>query len=583
KRNPIMAQQTHNPTRSNDPQATSVSPLAHESSPKNDSSLDVMSNTSSKKDTFLRSFTSQKLRKNAKKKIEQLLAFADTVILKTQSMGMDDCHYHNEPVAMEITDFWAWYEREYRDMVIYLTIKDGVLTGAKFCDCIYHFSNDVVMTFSLDGETSVQVETMQSEEEDAVVELGVVKLADPEPFIITHKKVVIQSIYVHWSESNFLKDDCDITLDEYERRSKMEARDIGRGNGYAKTKISITYGNGESETLRHDINADCPTLAVYYAMSEGAGVEYLGKPLCTFEQVKEALAEGYISPLNHDRKAPTPPEPENTRKAVSLGDYAARVDAKKDRLVTRAEKAQAISNERFQSAHEMGRVIPFGQPILIGHHSEGKHRRHIAAIDNHMDKSVEAQKKADYLEAKAESVGRAGIASDDPEAIQKLKEKLANLERSQEMMKAINKVIRSKHMTEKDKIEYMTQSQNIKEKKAKELLEGDFCGRVGFPAYALQNNNATIRTTKERIEELEKLHSSAPLESSGEMEGVKWSLFEEDGRIKFVFESIPSEVVRQHLKDNGFRWSRYAGAWVRKLTGNAVYVTGVIVDKLNKM
>ncbi|MEZ8082793.1 hypothetical protein ACED35_16880, partial [Enterovibrio norvegicus] len=30
----------HNPTRSNDPQATSVSPLAHESSPKNDSSLE---------------------------------------------------------------------------------------------------------------------------------------------------------------------------------------------------------------------------------------------------------------------------------------------------------------------------------------------------------------------------------------------------------------------------------------------------------------------------------------------------------------------------------------------------------------
>ncbi|MEZ8084199.1 ParB/RepB/Spo0J family partition protein, partial [Enterovibrio norvegicus] len=42
KRNPIMAQQTHNPTRSNDTQATSVSPLAHESSPKNDSSIVMM-------------------------------------------------------------------------------------------------------------------------------------------------------------------------------------------------------------------------------------------------------------------------------------------------------------------------------------------------------------------------------------------------------------------------------------------------------------------------------------------------------------------------------------------------------------
>ncbi|MGB9549162.1 hypothetical protein, partial [Vibrio harveyi] len=61
----------------------------------------------SSKDEFLKSFTSRKLRKNAKKKIAQLLAYADTVTLETQSMGMDDCFRHNDPVSMPKSDFWA--------------------------------------------------------------------------------------------------------------------------------------------------------------------------------------------------------------------------------------------------------------------------------------------------------------------------------------------------------------------------------------------------------------------------------------------------------------------------------------------
>ncbi|HGY9586366.1 TPA: hypothetical protein ACOJQP_004825 [Vibrio harveyi] len=61
------------------------------------------------------------------------------------------------------------------------------------------------------------------------------------------------------------------------------------------------------------------------------------------------------------------------------------------------------------------------------------------------------------------------------------------------MMKAINKVIRSKHMSNTDKVEYMIQTHKLTEKHAAELLEGDFCGRVGFSSYALQNNEAAHR------------------------------------------------------------------------------------------
>ncbi|MDF4820327.1 DUF3560 domain-containing protein [Vibrio parahaemolyticus] len=532
------------------------------------------------KDEVANHFKAGRLRKNAKKKIELLLSLATKIEYRSQSMGMDDCWDANEPQIVDVDFFWSWYEKEYSDLDIYVSMQDGQLTKVRFSDCPYHFSNDIYLTFEkLDNEAQEDTETDNVES----VELATMEAYQDTDFVA---EKVIESVDVIWSESGYFTDGETLTLAQYNDKSSLEALEIGRGNGYAKTKVTIHYQGGEVETRRHDIDADYPTLTVYLA---ALNIRVLDKPAkirVTYSEVKAALAEGYLSPLNHDQKRPEPTPPTDepkSRKVVSLGDYQERIESKKERLEARAEKAQAESNARFENAHHLGDALPFGQPILVGHHSERKHRRLIDNIDTNMRKSVEAQKKADHLEAKAESVGSAGIASDDPDAIQKLKEKLESLERCQEMMKAINKVIRSKHMTDADKVEYMQQTHHLEEKKAKELLEGDFCGRVGFPSYALQNNSATIRTTKQRIEELEKLHNEAPLEGQGEVDGTNWTLFEEDGRIKFAFDGIPSEAVRSLLKSNGFKWSRYAKAWVRKMTANAVRVSQWIVDDLTKM
>ncbi len=126
---------TNKPTITNSGKATKHSGLEPKASPKNE---------------FLKSFSSGKLRKNAKKKIQKLLDCADSLVLKTQSMGLDDCWNANNPIQFDKANFWKWFEKEYREMVIFLTVHDGVLVKAEFCDCIYHFSNDIVMTFSLD-------------------------------------------------------------------------------------------------------------------------------------------------------------------------------------------------------------------------------------------------------------------------------------------------------------------------------------------------------------------------------------------------------------------------------------------------
>ena len=556
-------------TASNVQSATNVSPFEPSGSSKNE---------------FLKRFSGHKLRKNAKAKITKLLEYADTLILKTQSMGMDDCFRSNEPVTMDKSEFWDWYEKNYSDMVILLTIREGALVKVQVCDCIYHFSNDVVMTFSLDGEepqsTIIEGECSEVEGTEEVKEP--VQLAPFDQYVHLEKTAVVKQVIIDWSESNLLSDGDAYTLDDYNKKASQEAMEVGRNNGYTKTMMYIEFDNGDLERFRHDIDADHPTLNHYYAAVTETKLMGLSKVRFTFEQVTKALIDGYLSPLNSDEKKPTPPPQDNTRKVVALGDYQERQEAKRDRLKERAAKAEAISNERSNTASTLGKMLPFGQPILVGHHSEAKHRKHAESINTNMRKSVEAQDKAEYLSRRADSVGSAGIASDDPEAVEKLKKKLEGLIKSHELMKAVNKIVRSSHMTEEDKIEYLVNTHGQTEERAKKLLlPCEFFGKFGFDTYALQNSNADIRTTRKRLEHLEALHNEAPLQGNGEAMGTAWVLYEEEGRIKFSFDGIPAEEVRKKLKSNGFKWSRYSKAWVRKLTPNAVFVTKRLITLLD--
>ena len=56
--------------------------------------------------------------------------------------------------------------------------------------------------------------------------------------------------------------------------------------------------------------------------------------------------------------------------------------ARIQRLIERANKKEAESNFRFEKAHNMASVIPFGQPILVGHHSERRDRNYRNKIHN---------------------------------------------------------------------------------------------------------------------------------------------------------------------------------------------------------
>lgn len=181
------------------------------------------------------------------------------------------------------------------------------------------------------------------------------------------------------------------------------------------------------------------------------------------------------------------------------------------------------------------------------------------------DRNLEEWNYIQGLLDKIRSVGTGGISSDDPQAVEKLEAKLAALEKHQEMMKAANAAIRMKDPAKGDA--KLAELGYTPEDIAK-LRAPDFCGRIGYPAYELQNNNANIRRIRGRIAELKKRTESTP--EGWEFDGGRVVVNTAENRLQIIFDGKPDADVRTELKGEGFRWAPSQGAWQRQLTDNAM-------------
>ena len=223
------------------------------------------------------------------------------------------------------------------------------------------------------------------------------------------------------------------------------------------------------------------------------------------------------------------------------------------------EEAQAT----LGGAQRMMDGIPFGQPILVGHHSEGRDRRYRERIGNKLHKSIALDRAADTLQRRAAAVGTGGVSSDDPDAIVKLRAQIVALEATSEKMKAANRFIRKG-----DRVGIA--SLGFSEKQIAELFSPDMCGRLGFPSWATTNNSANIRRIKQRIESLERSGQRAAIEP---IVGEGWLISEdiEINRIVVEFDAKPPRAMLDTLRENGFRWSPKRGAHVRMRSPAALY------------
>lgn len=254
-------------------------------------------------------------------------------------------------------------------------------------------------------------------------------------------------------------------------------------------------------------------------------------------------------------------------------NFEAKRTARIARFSGLADKNEEKAETRFDTASKMAAIIPMGQPILIGHHSEKRDRRYRERIGDNMRKGIEHEKKAEYYRDKASSAERNdAIMSDDPEALTKLNDKIKSLEDSRDFMKLVNKAWRSAGRPKADDAEGWAKVAADPRVKL-ELIEVTTVRRQmaivpwqesPYPGYAFQNLNANIKRLKERL---------AALIAAERREAIAFEINdvrveEEDGRINVYFPSKPSDEVRQRLKSYplSLKWSRYSGCWTRKMT-----------------
>jgi hypothetical protein len=168
-----------------------------------------------------------------------------------------------------------------------------------------------------------------------------------------------------------------------------------------------------------------------------------------------------------------------------MNDFESERAAKAARFRQLAEKHENIATRRHFAA--------LGQPILVGHHSEKRHRKDLNRIDRHFAEAKEHHDKAEYFRRRAAAAeSNVVIFSDDPDATEKLVDKIERLKKRQGLMKRANQLIR------KADREGLADLGFYDETIAKLLIE-DFAGRVGFPNYVFTNNSANIRRLEKHL------------------------------------------------------------------------------------
>jgi len=94
----------------------------------------------------------------------------------------------------------------------------------------------------------------------------------------------------------------------------------------------------------------------------------------------------------------------------------AKADRKAERIRARADKKSALADQLFEKEHRIADMIPFGQPILCGHHSQRRHERDIERMQNLSTKACAAYQESQHLARVADRLKRPVAIKGDAEA-----------------------------------------------------------------------------------------------------------------------------------------------------------------------
>lgn len=177
----------------------------------------------------------------------------------------------------------------------------------------------------------------------------------------------------------------------------------------------------------------------------------------------------------------------------------------RDRRLAKADRYREWADKREQKAEAdaarskaISDMIPFGQPILEGHHSEKRHRADLDRVERGHRSALEHRRKADEFRRRADEIERQAkrsIYSDDDSAFARLEARIVEREAERDRKKAANAAIRRggdwrQGLTDEDLTE----------------AESNFAhwpGGTDVPFPNLSNLSATIRRDRKRLESLQ--------------------------------------------------------------------------------
>jgi len=293
---------------------------------------------------------------------------------------------------------------------------------------------------------------------------------------------------------------------------------------------------------------------------------------------------------------------------AALGDMAGRIGRAAE--IARKMIAQApIAKAEIETAFGAWRAKQWPAEIALIRRNQEIYSAMIAGPSNfpfeRMRKREAAKwKEAERMEHRVTSFAKTAkriafphgapgeaIRGNDPEAIAKIRTKIAQKTKWQEQMKAHNAEIRKAAKitgagknAEGDALIAAELQKTHSAAVAAGLAMRDYAGRRGHASYALTNNRAEIARLEARLKELERVRESAAKELAIEIQGEEIQLIENTDahRIQIIFPDKPTAEIRTILKRRGFRWAPSMGAWQRHLNANGRYAAQCAIAEIEK-
>ncbi|MFE0580749.1 DUF3560 domain-containing protein [Streptomyces sp. NPDC058874] len=165
------------------------------------------------------------------------------------------------------------------------------------------------------------------------------------------------------------------------RREGTLVDGTSRGDGSAEILKLREYGRTLRQPFRWSRNLDC-----WYLPHSRDHAAYTPSLELLAQRLRDAGLDATLTIDNADRRS----------FAEAEQDREERAEARADRFGGYADNAARNSQAAWKSAHAISERFEFGQPILRGHHSEGRALRDRERMDTSMRKSITEGDRAQH-------------------------------------------------------------------------------------------------------------------------------------------------------------------------------------------